>query len=104
MCSTPVGISEVGSCSRSGRGPPCTGGDKRLAASLRLADWWEDVDGLGAWCSTPVGISEVGSVCSTSQQARLDGAQRLSASLRLAGGRERECDVPGVVLNACRHH
>ena len=126
MCSTPLGITEVGTRARSATVRHCHGRAQRLSASLRLGTAAPSgrFACMPAVCSTPLGITELVTTrrhsaltcatgCSTPlgitevgtrsryALARASGcAQRLSASLRLA--LERVNRPRPVVLRAQR--
>ena len=79
-CSTPFGITEVGTCVHHP-----IGADNRR-------------------CSTPFGITEVGTLVASASPSPPAGAQRLSASQRSAPARNRSGYWRFQVLNAFRHH
>ena len=83
-CSTPFGITEVGT-ERLEPGTPSIPGAQRLSASLRSAPRRTASLRMADWrCSTPFGITEVGTDGRVESIRRRRCAQRLSASLRSA--------------------
>ena len=127
-CSTPFGITEVGTPCTTHKERPAPPGAQRLSASQRSARWksmWRLMPGK---CSTPFGITEVGTTrassasharqcaqrLSASQRSALSSrsesitsipcAQRLSASQRSARSESENEHCTNRVLNAFRHH
>ena len=63
MCSTPLGITEVGTRDRRVATDHAARCAQRLSASLRLAhELLATMEGLEFVCSTPLGITEVGTL------------------------------------------
>ena len=104
-CSTPFGITEVGTRRRA-IPVRVTGSAQRLSASQRSARRRPGaVSGPSAECSTPFGITEVGtSGLDDCRTVSASGAQRLSASQRSAQVAASAELAQTDVLNAFRHH
>ncbi len=106
LCSTPFGITEVGTCPITKLAAPVA----RCSTPFGITEVGTcDVQVLraaGFVCSTPFGITEVGTSPWPARQARRQcSAQRLSASQRWARGRVGQKLVGHEgVLNAFRHH
>ena len=127
LCSTPFGITEVGTRTRSAWRISCQCA-QRLSASQRSALGWDGSRDQIAivlnafrhhrgrhnskpsrWlsrpaCSTPFGITEVGTLAGLGAVLAHQGAQRLSASQRSAQAKKGSARRPRDVLNAFRHH
>ena len=102
-CSTPFGITEVGTTS-SGRSARPAGGAQCLSASRRSAPRGRPTSRCRCSCAQRLSASRRSALGTEEGKTFRTGAQRLSASRRSAPDRTRPLFFRGSVLNAFRHH